>query len=81
MNKRPTQAQRILQYLEEYGSITPLQAMRDLGCYRLASRIFELKEANHPIERKFVTVWNRYGEETQIASYSIAQPKTDDDAV
>jgi hypothetical protein len=32
-------------YLDTYGEITPLEAMRDLGIYRLASRISDLKKA------------------------------------
>lgn len=33
-NKRPKQADRIIRYMQRYGSITQLQALRDLGCLR-----------------------------------------------
>ena len=42
-NCKPTQAQRVLDYIEEYGGITQLEALRDLGCMRLASRISDLR--------------------------------------
>ena len=31
----PTQKERIRQYMEDFGSITPLEALRDLGIMRL----------------------------------------------
>ena len=33
------QTERILKYINDFGSITSLQAMQDLGVMRLASRI------------------------------------------
>ena len=65
------QVNRIIDYINEHGSITPLEAMRDLGCYRLAARIHEIKDMSYEIERDFVSVKNRYGEETQVARYRI----------
>lgn len=38
-----TQTERIYEYLKEYGSITALEALRDLGIMRLGARIFELR--------------------------------------
>ena len=40
---KTTQNQRILNYLKEFGSITQLEALKDLGIMRLASRISELR--------------------------------------
>lgn len=34
-----TQCEMIEDYINEYGSISALEALRDLGVYRLASRI------------------------------------------
>ena len=39
-----TQCEMIEDYLDEWGSITPIEAMRDLGIYRLASRISDMKK-------------------------------------
>ena len=71
-NRRPTQAERILDYMKEFGSITQLEALRDLGVLRLASRISELKVDGHGITKKMVKVKNRYGENCMIAEYSLA---------
>tara|TARA_R100001224_G_scaffold113356_1_gene98510 strand:- start:914 stop:1192 length:279 start_codon:yes stop_codon:yes gene_type:complete len=69
MNTGTKQTARILQYMETHGSITALQAMRDLGIYRLAARIHDLKKLHWVIERDYITVSNRYGGVTQIARY------------
>ena len=37
------QTDRVLAYIREFGSITQLEALRDLGVFRLASRISDLK--------------------------------------
>lgn len=68
---KPTQNQRILDYMAKYGSITPLDAMLDLGVMRLASRITDLKKQGYPIVSKFETVNNRHGEKCRIKRYSL----------
>ena len=68
---KPTQNQRILEYIEEFGSITQLDAMKDLGVMRLASRISDLKRLGYPITSKIDTVENRYGEKCRVKRYSL----------
>lgn len=70
-NKKPKQADRILSYMRSYGSITALQAMRDLGVYRLASRIHELRDNGIGITSDNVLVQNRYGDQSKIARYTL----------
>lgn len=65
------QEERILQYLRDFGSITPLQALEDLGVMRLGARIYDLKKAGHPISRRMVTKKNRYGEAVSFAEYRL----------
>ena len=72
-NKRPTQAQRILFYMRDFGSITQLQALSDLGCFRLASRISELKKDGHEINKRMIKGKNRYGEICSVAEYSLKE--------
>jgi hypothetical protein len=69
-NTKPTQAQRVIDYIREFGSITQLEALRDLGVMRLASRITELKQKGYAIESKPEAVHNRWGEKTNIKRYS-----------
>lgn len=70
-NTKPTQTARILDYMQEFGSITQLEAIRDLGIMRLASRISELKKQGVQIDKKTETVKNRFGENTYIKRYSL----------
>ena len=59
---KPTQNQRILNYINQFGSINQLEALQDLGVMRLASRISDLKKQGYPITSKSKVVYNRYGE-------------------
>jgi hypothetical protein len=43
-----SQKKMVLDYIREFGSITPLDAFKDLGVTRLAAVIFELKEDGSP---------------------------------
>ena len=69
---RKTQAQRVLDYIDEFGSITQLEALQDLGCMRLASRISDLKKQGYPIQSEIQAVKNRFGEPCYIKRYSLA---------
>ena len=66
-----TQAQRILDYMTEFGSITQFEALRDLGVMRLASRISDLKKQGYPIQSEVVAVKNRFDENCYISKYSL----------
>lgn len=76
-NTKPTQAARILDYMREYGSISQLEAIRDLGVMRLASRISELRKQGVPIHAKTETVKNRFGEKTYIKRYSLKKAESE----
>lgn len=66
-----TQAEKILDYMERHGSITPLEAMNNLGIMRLGARIFDLKESGIGIITETVTGKNRDGEPTRYARYRL----------
>lgn len=71
-HSRPTQAVRVMEYMERYGSITQLQALTDIGVMHLAARIYELKNKDGKnIKSNFVGVRNRWGELTYIKRYYI----------
>lgn len=65
------QTDRVLQYMQDFGSITQLDALRDLGVMRLASRISDLKKMGYPIHSETERVKNRYGEKASIKRYSL----------
>lgn len=66
-----TQSERIVRHLRDYGSITSLEAMKEYGILRLASRVSDLKKAGFPIHVEMVKGYNRYGEATAFARYSL----------
>lgn len=65
-----TQSERIVRHLETFGSITSLEAMRDYGIMRLASRVSDIKKDGLPIRTEFVRGKNRFGESTCYARYT-----------
>lgn len=71
MNSNPTQCQRILDYMLDHGSITQLEALKDLGVFRLASRISEMRKDGYQITSELVKVENRYGETCRVKRYSL----------
>ena len=74
---RATQAERVLKYIEDFGSITQIQALNDLGVMRLASRISDLKKMGYPIKSETVAVRNRYQEDCYIKKYSLVEDDND----
>ena len=72
-NSKPTQNQRIIDYINEFGSITQLEALRDLGVMRLASRISDLRRCGVKIVSTTEAVENRYGEKCHIKRYSFGE--------
>lgn len=66
---KKTQAERVLEYIKRFGSITTLEAFRDLGVTRLSARIFELRAKGFNIDSTSVTSKNRYGETCTYAKY------------
>ena len=68
---RMTQNEQVLDYMQKYGSITALDAMRDLGCMRLASRISDLKKDGHTIITFSRTVVRRDGTKARVAEYRL----------
>jgi hypothetical protein len=45
-----SQEKDILGYLQRNGSISPLEALEQFGCFRLAARINDLRAKKHNIE-------------------------------
>ena len=63
--------QRVMDYLEKFGSITSLQAFVDLGESRISARIWELRDKGVNVSSKFISVKNRFGETRHVKQYSI----------
>ena len=71
MDKNMTVTDMILEYLEENGSITPLQALREFGCLRLSAAIFKLRERGYIIHTTYVTKKNKFGKPVSFAKYVV----------
>ena len=67
------QTERILQYMRDFGSITQLEAIRDISCMRLGARIFDLKREGYAIKKEMETSKNQYGEDTSYARYRLVE--------
>tara|TARA_R100000773_G_scaffold15014_2_gene13731 strand:- start:441 stop:701 length:261 start_codon:yes stop_codon:yes gene_type:complete len=70
--KKLTQKDRIIRHLNDKGSITALEAMKEYGIMRLTSRICELKDEGYNIKSEFVSSKNRYNEPVSFSKYSLA---------
>lgn len=68
-----TQKDRILRHLHDYGSITQLEAFRDYGIMRLASRINDIRRDGVNITVVMERTKNRYGEPVSCARYSLTE--------
>lgn len=65
-----THKDRVLKYIEDFGSISSLEAFKDLGNTRLSASIWLLRhEDGLEIDNINETKKNRYGDKTTYARY------------
>jgi len=70
-----TQSEELLAYLRDHpGGITPLEALHEVGCMRLAARIFDLRSEGHDILDETVAVTARNGRVAHVKRYRLARP-------
>lgn len=69
--KKPTQAERVLRWLTEFGSITPADAYRELSIMRLSARIYDLCKDGHEILSTRCKGLNRWKEPVSYCRYSL----------
>ncbi len=75
-NSRPTQCDRVEQYIKDFGRITQFEAMKDLGVIRLASRISEMRKRGMLIGSEMQKGKNRYGEDIHYKKYFLIEEAT-----
>ena len=73
MKKKPTQKDKVLDYMIKYGSITQRDALIDLSVMRLASRIAELKKDGYNIESEREKGVNKNGDTVFYARYRVEE--------
>lgn len=66
-----TQKERILDYINEFGSISAFEAFADLGITQLSARLCELAKDGYVFSKDQETAKNRYGETIYYTRYSI----------
>jgi len=59
--KRLPQDLAVLIWLKENGTINPLEALKEIGCFRLSARIHNLKKKGYQITSKRITQKGRFG--------------------
>lgn len=67
--QRVPQREKVLMFLKDVGTITPLDALREFGIMRLAARIWELRKLGFSIEKVMECSRNRYGQTVRYARY------------
>lgn len=66
---------RLLRYLTEFGSITSMEAISELGDTRLSATIFNLREKGISIVGNWEEHKNRWGEKVRFIRYTLtAEP-------
>jgi hypothetical protein len=68
-----TQNEEVLEYLKKHKAITQLEALRELGIMRLASRISDLRKEGEPISKRMIEVRARNGRKAYVAEYSMSK--------
>ena len=70
------QCEKVKDYMEKFGSISSMEAFRDLGIMRLGARILEIERQGTPIKRITEYSKNRFDEKVHYTRYSIAKAET-----
>jgi hypothetical protein len=69
-----TQTETILAHLQAGGSITPIDALREFGCFRLAARIKDIRDEGHDVQTLWETdgtkKWARYSLKRAVPAYA-----------
>ena len=67
-NSTSTQEAQILAALLAGDELTPADALKRFGCFRLAAVIFKLKRKGHPIQKTPINIMGRHGR-ARVARY------------
>lgn len=65
---------RVLDYIQRFGSINTFQAFMDLGCTRLSEYIRQLR-LEYNIQDEWINGINRFGEKIKYKNYFIKEGK------
>lgn len=74
---KKTIKERVLDYINEYGSITGLEAYLDLGTFSLREAVRDLRKEGIDIKSKYETSLNRWGNKVSYKRYYLEEEKND----
>jgi len=66
--KRLTKKDKVLTLLKEGRRLTPMEALREAGSFRLSAVIHDLKDEGYPIKKRLIAVNGRFGV-SRVAEY------------
>lgn len=69
--KKITMKDRVYDYMKTFGSITTLEAFKDLGCTRLSEYIRQIR-LEHIVKDEWINSQNRYGDKVQFKKFWLA---------
>lgn len=72
MHQNKTQCQRLLARMQS-GPVDPMMALNELGLFRLAARVNDLRKDGYWIIKRTIKVSNRFGESCRVAQYELGQ--------
>lgn len=70
---KTTQRERIIDYINKFGSISPIEAFQDLGITKLATRVSEMRQDGIQFRIVLEKGKNRFGETTHYARYFLKE--------
>ena len=65
------QAEQLYEHMKTRGSLTQLEAYEEYECFRVASRIHEMRKAGISIVKTMKTGKNRFGVTCRYAEYRL----------
>ena len=63
------QKQRVIAYINKFGSISSWEAYSDLGITQLGARIDQLKKEGYNFKTEWESSKNRFGDKTEYKRY------------
>lgn len=70
-NEKKNQRERVLEWLQRYGSLSDNEARDELGIRRAGARVYELRLLGYPIVTKTEIGKNRFGEKVRYGVYHL----------
>lgn len=76
--KRMTKTERVLRHLQEFGSITSWEAIKEYGATRLSAIIFNLKKKGYTFADEQVDFTDRYGYPGHFKKYILINERNEE---